>query len=272
MSDMSKAAENPRMNPSSVEASAREIAAACEESRLIDAMAAGIPKDLGAAYDIQDRLFALRSEGKAAGWFASATNRSMLRQLGLEEPYGARWRQGRFLSSPATIRIPGELPVALEAEITFEMARDLPPRGRPYEEAEVVAAVRAVRPSVEIVISCFRDWMNQAPLNLIAEGGIDQFLVHGEGIEDWRSLDLPSLPISVTVNGKRVSEGKGANVLDGPVSALVWLANHAAVRGEGLKAGQLCNTGMCAPVYFSKPGDEALVAFGPLGRVAVAVV
>ncbi|HWA45452.1 MAG TPA: fumarylacetoacetate hydrolase family protein [Hypericibacter adhaerens] len=260
------------MSETAIETSVQEIVEACDRQRLIQAMSTGVPKDLAAAYAIQDRLFQRRSDGKAAGWFASATNRSMLHQLGLTEPYGARWRGGRFLRSPATIRSPGELPVALEAEISFQMARDLPPRGRRYEEAEVVSAVRSVHPSVEIVISCFRDWMNQAPLNLIAEGGIDQFLVHGAGLEDWRRLDLASLPIAVTVNGQLKAAGRGANVLDGPVSAITWLANHAAGRGEGLKAGQICNTGMCAPVYFAKPGDEALVDFGPLGRVEVSVV
>jgi 2-keto-4-pentenoate hydratase len=59
--------------------------------------------------------------------------------------------------------------------------------------------------------------------------------------------------------------------MDGPVSVLVWLANHASNRGVGLEKGQLCNTGMCAPVFWVNPGDRAVADFGELGTVEVEV-
>lgn len=254
-----------------IDSGAREILAACAEGRLIRTMRAAAPRRLQDAYAMQDRLFALHGETGAAGWFASATNRDMLRQLGLREPYAARWRPNRFLQAPALVAAPGNLPIALEAEVTFRLGRDLPPRAETYGAAEVAAAVDAVHPSLEIVISCFEDWITQPPLNLVAEGGTAQFLVYGAGRADWQDLDLAGLPVTLTVNGCLRAEGAGRNVLDGPLSVLVWLANHAAARGEGLRANQLCNTGMCAPVVAVQPGDRAIAAFGALGAVEVAV-
>lgn len=246
------------------------ILAACDAGQLVDVMPEPRPHDLADAYAVQDLVFSRRGDG-AAGWFASATNRSMLKQLGLEEPYAARWRAGRKVGSPALVRQPGQLPIALEAEVTFELRRDLPARAAAYGEDEVLDAVAAVRPSFEVVISCFADWMNQPPLNLIAEGGTEQVLVCGAAHPDWRSLDLAALPVRVLVDGAERAAGSTSLVLDGPVSVLVWLANHASRRGFGLKAGQYCNTGMCAPVHFASVGERAVAHFGPLGTVEVTV-
>jgi 2-keto-4-pentenoate hydratase len=259
------------MNQTQISKAVDEILGACRAGRLIDAMSVGAPSSLADAYAVQDKLFRSDGAGAAAGWFAAATNRSMLKQLGLEEPYAARWRPGRFLPSPARVTAPGELSIALEAEVTFLLKKDLPARAAAYSASEVAEAIQSVHPSIEIVISCFADWMNQDPLNMIAEGGFAQHLVYGAGIADWRDIDLAALPVSIVVDGVVKSEGRSANVLDGPLSVLEWLARHASSRGDGLRAGQMCNTGMCSPVYFARRGDRAVAQFGRLGSVEVEV-
>jgi len=221
------------------------------------------------AYAIQDRIFARRTEpgAEAAGWFVAATNASMRTQLGLKEPYAARWRPRRIVEAPVSPLVIGPLGAALELEVSFEMAEDLPPRSHPYSEHEVLAAVRTVRPSIEVVITCFADWMNQKPLNVIAEGGCDQWLVVGPAVENWQSLPLDRTPVTLTIDGREAAAGSTSLVMDGPVSVLHWLANHAATRAGGLRKGQICNTGMCAPVHFTAPGERARADFGQLGMI-----
>jgi 2-keto-4-pentenoate hydratase len=225
------------------------------------------------AYAVQDQIFARRTEpgAAAAGWFVAATNASMRDQLGLKEPYAARWRPGRIVEAPVSPLGVGPLGAALELEVSFEMAEDLRPRSQPYSEREVLAAVRTVRPSVEIVITCFSDWMNQKPLNVIAEGGGDQWLVVGPAVEDWQALPLANIPVALTIDGREAAAGSTALVMDGPVSVLLWLANHAATRAGGLRKGQICNTGMCAPVHFTAPGEHARADFGQLGSITLDV-
>ena len=247
------------------------ITEACAAGLLIEDLPPSCrPQTTEDAYAIQNHIFDSRND-RTHGWFVSATNPQMQRQLRLSEPYAARWGHGRFLDSNAEISAPGALPIALEAEVTFKLNRALPPRERAYTAQEVETAIAAVHPSFEVVISCFTDWVNQPPLNLIAEGGPAQLLVTGCGVETWQTLTLNELPIAATVNGSTIARGCSGNVMDGPVSVLVWLANHASNRGVGLEKGQLCNTGMCAPVFWVNPGDRAIADFGDLGTVEVEV-
>ena len=232
------------------------------------------PHSMDDAYRIQDRVFADHFEtehGWCGGWFVAATNPEMQRQLGLSDAYAARWGRHRFLTSGSDIEAPA-FPVALEAEVSFRIGKDLPPVSGEYTVTDIVSAVRSVHASVEVVISCFTDWMNQAPLNLIAEGGPDQYLVYAEDGMDVAKIDLSDIDIAVSVNEEVVACGSSNKVMGNPINVMVWLANHASRRGHGLRAGQLCNTGMCAPPWEIVPGDRAMVDFGPLGRVELQLV
>jgi 2-keto-4-pentenoate hydratase len=245
------------------------IAESCDRGRILHDLPSPGISSVADAYAVQDRIFARMTKpgAVAAGWFASATNASMRVQLGLEEPYAARWRPGRIVEAPVEPLSVGPLGLGLELEVCFELAADLPPRSAPYGEPEVLAAVAAVRPGIEMVVSCFADWMTQKPLNLVAEGGPEQLLVIGPAVTRWSSLPLDALPVTLTVDGQEAAVGSSGQVMAGPASVLVWLANHAARRGEGLRRGQVCNTGMCAPVFFASPGQRVQADFGPLGRV-----
>ena len=250
---------------------AKLILDACAGGRLIEQLPAHCtPTTIEEAYAIQAQVFNAR-QLETQGWYVAATNPDMQRQLGLKEAFSARWGRGRFLLSGAEIAGPGELPVALEAEITLRLGRSLPVRAAPYRTEEVAEAVEAVHPSFEVVISCFSDWPNQPALNLIAEGGPEQYLVLGGGVDAWRCLDLEDLPVEVTANNATVARGHSANVMGGPLNVLTWLANHASRRGIGLRSQQLCNTGMCAPLCVVKPGDRVRATFGALGMVELSV-
>ncbi len=253
----------------SVDRFAEMIVESCLRQELRDDLPAPGISTLQEAYGIQDQIFETRTEpgAQAAGWFVAATNASMRTQLGLEEPYAARWRPGRIKEAPVSPLVIGPLGAALELEVSFEMAADLPPRSDPYSTQDVLAAVRTVRPSIEIVITCFADWMNQKPLNVIAEGGSDQWLVVGPAVENWQSLPLHDIPVSLAIDGREAATGSTCLVMDGPVSVLHWLANHATARAGGLRKGQICNTGMCAPVHFTAPSERARADFGPLGLI-----
>ncbi len=253
----------------SVERFADLIVESCLRQELREDLPSPGISTLQHAYGIQDQIFDRRTEpgAQAAGWFVAATNASMRTQLGLEEPYAARWRPGRIKEVPVSPLVIGPLGAALELEVSFEMAADLPPRSDPYSTQDILAAVRTVRPSIEIVITCFADWMNQKPLNVIAEGGSDQWLVVGPAVENWQSLPLHDIPVSLAIDGREAATGSTSLVMDGPVSVLHWLANHATARAGGLRKGQICNTGMCAPVHFTAPGERACADFGPLGLI-----
>ena len=89
-------------------------------------------------------------------------------------------------------------------------------------------------------------------------------------MEDWSSVDRPGIRVSVEVNGDFVTDGVGANALDDPLNALVWLANSCTARGHNISKGDLVTTGNTAnKAVYGKLGDSVVVLFGDLGEVEV---
>ena len=75
--------------------------------------------------------------------------------------------------------------------------------------------------------------------------------------------------VNGTVRGKTERQGRGSNVLAGPLDALTWLANELSGLGLTLKAGEVVTTGTCMVPLAIGPGDEVEADFGELGRVSV---
>jgi 2-keto-4-pentenoate hydratase len=119
-----------------------------------------------------------------------------------------------------------------------------------------------------VVVGHFTDWPSKDIYSLIADNGTDGPLVFGAGVSEWRALDLSTIAVTLTVNGQTVREGAGSEVMEGPLSVMTWLANHAE-RQPGLRAGHIINTGSCTPMYGVQLGELAVADFGPLGSVTV---
>ena len=56
-------------------------------------------------------------------------------------------------------------------------------------------------------------------------------------------------------------------MLGDPVLALTWLVNARCRDGDGLRAGDLHNTGTATDIAPFAAGSVAVADFGPLGRV-----
>ena len=67
-----------------------------------------------------------------------------------------------------------------------------------------------------------------------------------------------------------VHEGRGANVLGGPLIALTWLANELSRQGIALAQGQIVTTGTCCVPIPVGPGDVVTGDYGSLGTIEVA--
>lgn len=254
-----------------IDQAARILVAARHDNAVIDA----IPKDcrpntLADAYAVQDRMAALLG-WRCGGWYCACTNTVIQEMLGLAEPYYARLFSEFIFDSPAALDARAFPPMVLECEFGFRLKRDLPPRDEPYARAEVEDAIATLHPTIEVVAGHLRDWPNQDVWSVIADNGTDGALIVGAGISDWRALDLVTLPVTLTVNGTLERTGCGANVLGDPIASFMWLANARARAGEGLKAGDIHNTGTATDIFWITPGDEAVADFGGLGEVRLKI-
>ena len=257
------------MSLDQVERCAAFLYGARSQDRILERIPPALkPQSLGDAYAVQDRLFTLLGDC-TGGWFLGCTNPDIQRQLGMTHPYAARLRKSAVHPSPVHLEVAPALPVVLEVEFAFRLGEDLPARAKPYSMDEVVDAVLSVHPAIEVVISYLSDWTRQPFFDLVADNGTDGALVYGEGTTAWQKLDLDFIDATLFVDGARVQSGSGQNIEGGPLTMLVWLANHVSRKGVGLKAGQICNTGSCTSIHYVEKNCTATASFTHLGEVRV---
>ena len=233
-----------------------------------------LPEDLRPAgpddaYAIQDALVALDG-AKVVGFKIGATSEKAQSFLQVSGPFSGQVMASGLHDSPLALPAPDGLFRLIEPEFALRLGRALPPRDASYALDDVAAAVKAVHPSVEIVTSAYGDaWTGAGAEHLIADNGVHNALVLGPGTEDWRDLDLAAHPVRLHLNGEVVSDGVGANALGGPLTALLWLANHQRTRGRGLAAGQVVTTGVVTAFRYAEAGDHFVADYGDLGQVEV---
>lgn len=178
------------------------------------------PRSAAEAYAIQDAV--ARRLGTIAGWKTGAATREA------EPAYAPIFA---VTASPARFPAKGQRLFGIEAELAFRLARDLPPRDKPYGRDEVVAAVASMHPAVELVNSRFADWQNVDTWSKVADNQSNGALIYGPEIAAWQKLDidLARPPITVRIDGAVAAQTTGNSGGD-PLRLLVALANHCARR------------------------------------------
>ncbi|MCK6454323.1 MAG: fumarylacetoacetate hydrolase family protein [Alphaproteobacteria bacterium] len=218
-------------------------------------------------YRVQDAMAAIT--GADAGYKIGCTSARAREIIRTDEPFAGRLSRGAIHRSPAALPASGFMLRGIECEFAFRLGRDLPPRAAAYGATDVAPAVAAVVPAIEIVESVFEDWTRVGVASVIADNGGHGALVLGRETADWRGLDLERHAVTLSIDGKAVTAGTGAEALGGPLKALAWLATDRARRGDLLRAGQVVTTGTCAGFHVVAPGQEVRADFGVLGQVTL---
>lgn len=210
------------------------------------------------------------------GWKIAATSQAGREHIGVSGPLAGRILASRVHPDGARIAAFGNGMRVAEPEIAFSMARDLPPRERPYGVDEVLAAVEHVFPCIEVPSSRFADFVRAGEAQLLADNACAGRFVLGAPCADWRPLDLRSHEVRAAVerNGATVLEraGTGEAVLGDPRAALAWLVNEVNRLGITMEAGQFVSTGTCMAPLPIEPGDVVRADYGALGSVGLIFV
>ncbi len=225
------------------------------------------PATRGDGYTVQARLES-RSASPLFGWKIAATSKAGQAHLKVDGPLAGRLLRERAFDSGAEVPFGANHMRVAEAEFAFRMARDLPPRARPYDAAEVVAAVDTLHPAIEIPDSRFNDFTIVGAPQLIADNACGHYFVLGPAsTADWRAIDLAAHTVKGEIAGRLTRDGLGANVLGDPRAALAWLVNELSGIGATLRAGEVVTTGTCLIPLDIQPSDRIVMDFGVLGRV-----
>ena len=232
------------------------------------------PRDRSAGHAVQARLPGITGR-TVVGWKIAATSTAGQRHIGVNGPLAGRVLSGLVDGDGDTVSLAGNRMCVAEPEFAFRLGRRLPSRAQTYVLTEVLEAVDALLPSIEVPNSRFTDFAHAGEPQLIADDACAHRFTLGAPAPDlWRTTDLRVHPVRAEVfgaNGKRrlTRAGDGSAVLGDPRVALTWLVNELSSLGIALEAGQFVSTGTCMVPLEVQAGDRIEVNYGALGRLGV---
>jgi len=226
------------------------------------------PRDRAEGYAVQAAL-AKQSSSPLFGWKIAATSEAGQKHINVSGPLAGRIFMQTVVADGGTASMRGNEMRVGEAEFAFRFARDLPPRTDAYTVQEVLGAVGALHPAIEIPDSRFADFASAGEAQLIADNACAHLFVLGDQTSfDWRSRDLIEERPVVTLRGEKYI-GHGKNVLGDPRVALAWCVNELRALGITLREGEVITTGTCCTPLPIQASDVFAADFGALGKVSV---
>lgn len=182
-------------------------------TKLIGLPEAGRPGSIAEAYAMQ-RLASDQWGDSIAGWKVGATAKSVQELFGISTPfYGPVFRE-TVSGSPVKLPADAFQQAMVEAEFGFILGKTLAPRRRRYSRDEILDAIEAVVPALEIVVTRFAKL--PPVLQIIADFGANAGAILGTRHTGWRNVDFASHNVALRVNGSLRQHGTGALALGGP--------------------------------------------------------
>ena len=224
----------------------------------IDDLPEGLrPVTLDEAYFVQDRMAI--AYGEIGGWKVGAPTADATPSFA---PMPLAWIASNRAVLGGRHRFRG-----LEAEIAFQMGKDLPPREKAYSKEEVVAAIGSCHPAIEVIESGLTDPTKATKLSMVADLQMHGAFVYGPAVANWQSIDFLKEHVTLAVDGVVRADRTGSNTSGDLMRLLPWLANEGTARTGGLKAGQWVTTGSWTGLSLAIACSEVEVKFSTAGEV-----
>ena len=221
------------------------------------------PADLDEAYAIRrafQEIEETRGRGAVAGYKIGLTTAVMQRLCGIDQPcYGAIFSR-EVHHRRAELAAADYCHLGVETEIAFKLGDDLPQRGDP---GTIGAAVESCMAAIELIEDLRYDYRRLDAAAMVAGNVWNAGVVLGTPVTDWQSRDLGRATARLSINGREIGSGRGADVMGNPVNALAWLAAD----GTPLRRGMIVMTGSMVPIHYPLAGDAVIVEVSGLGSV-----
>ncbi len=242
---------------------ARSFVAARLEARALEAFPGTLPRDLHAAYAVQDAAIALWPDA-VAGWKVGGIPPAWRERYGDERLVGPIFRRAVH---PAIEGEVVELPVfvggfaAVEAEFILRLGEDAPAEKVAWSAGEAAEIVSELRVGIEPASSPLAILNQLGPAAIVSDFGNNAGLVIGPPITNWKRREPHTLPSATFVEGVPVGRGSAASIEGGPLAALAFALGCCARRGRPLRAGMHVTTGATTGIHAIRPGETARVEF-----------
>ena len=199
--------------------------------------------------------------GKVVGYKAGLTNPAVQKRFNTDKPVWGKLYEGMVLANGAAVE------AGFGARPLFEADMLVRVKSAQINQAktpmQVLEAIDQVIPFIELP-----DLLVQAPpkLNGAGVGAINvgaRLGVAGQPLavpvlraERYALLDaLQNMQVTLTdAQGGVLGRGKGSDILEHPLNAVVWLAQALQQEGIALQPGDLVSLGSFSPLLPPKPG------------------
>ncbi len=217
--------------------------------------------------------------GRVVGYKAGLTNPAVQKRFGADKPVWGVLYDGMILADGATVD------AAFGARPLFEADMLVRVRSASINGAktpmDVLESIDQIIPFIELpdLVVANPGTLNGNAISAINVGA--RLGVAGQPIvaplfraERYAMLDaLRDMTVVVSDGtGAELSRGKGSDILEHPLNAVVWLAGALAAQGLAMEPGQWISLGSFSPLMPPKPGQKITVRYEGLpGAVPVSV-
>lgn len=202
------------------------------------------------------------SAGAAIGYKVGLTNAKVQKALGHDAPISGKLLASMLL--PDGVQLPAQFGTRplMEADLLVEVGDDAINTAK--TAADVLPHLSRILPFIELPDLLIDPKTPISGIRLTALNVGARLGVVGQPL-DARSVrleDLASMQVLMQDGeGKTLAQGKGSDILDHPLNAVVWLIKDLALRGERLKKGDLISLGSFNPPIKPQAGQKISVSY-----------
>jgi 2-keto-4-pentenoate hydratase len=228
-----------------------------------------LPQTLADAYAIQEEAIGLWPD-EVAGWKVAAIHPD------LRVRYGSARLSGPVFTRSVYHVAPGEsvdVPVirdgfiAVETEIGVIVGADILPSQAPWTMPDLLPYLASAHVAMEIAGSPLITINDIGPTAVISDFGNNTAVAVGAAIPGWHTGAFDTLKTEMHIDGKCIGEGAAIGPNGGPLDACLFLVNHLATRGRGLRRGDVISAGATTgvhPLVIGQVAEAVCVGLPPL--------
>ncbi|MCE9660655.1 MAG: fumarylacetoacetate hydrolase [Burkholderiales bacterium] len=221
----------------------------------------------------------LLQNGKVVGYKAGLTNPAVQKRFGADKPVWGVLYDGMILDDGATVEAAFGARPLFEADMLVRVkSADI---NRAKTPMDVLESIDQIIPFIELpdLVVAPSQALNGNGISAINVGA--RLGVAGKPIavpafrgERFAMIDAlrDMTVVVIDTNGAELSRGKGSDILEHPLNAVVWLAEALARQGLAMEPGQVISLGSFSPLTPPKPGQKVTVRYDGLpGATPVSV-
>ena len=209
-----------------------------------------------------------KRHGPVIGYKAGLTNPAVQKRFNADQPVWGRLYQGMVLPSGAAVDAGFGARPLFEADMLVRVKSEaINQATTPMEVLQSIDQVIAFIELPDLLVQV-PSQLNGPAISAINVGA--RLGVAGTAIpvpvlraERYAMLDaLRDMRVVVTDgSGAELGKGRGGDILEHPLNAVVWLATALAKEGLAMKPGDLISLGSFSPLLPPKPGQQITVSY-----------